>query len=317
MKLNVGVACYWKLEAFNPVSGKTRQLTDWFKNLLLTTGRNNLASQNWFNFCQVGTSDAVPDAGQAELQGWFAGTSTLFGTETSGAEAVAPYYGWKRKTFEFPELAGANQILKEVGIGWLDGSVPSTPGLTTRGLIVDINGNTATPVWKTGEILRVTAEVRYYPPLDDVTGSVTFNSVAYSYILRAANVTVGAEWGSRIGQPMGAVNGESSAWNAYPDNISADITGEPTGVAVQCDNTSQYNIAYANGTYQIAMGCNCGAAGWNVPGGLRSLRFRTTAGSYQIQFGDGVDATGNAVPKTTDFTMFFSPILSWSQGTIA
>jgi hypothetical protein len=185
--IELDIAVYYKLETFNPTTGENRQLTDWFKNLMLTTGRNNLADQNWFTYVQIGTSDTAPSAAQDSLQGWYAGTNSLapspFGDIVTGAAATAPYYGWKRKTFEFDELAEPNVILKEVGIGWGVGdpvAEPGQPKLTTRGLIVDIIGDTATPVWKTGEILRVTAEVRYYPPLGDTTGTETvdFNGSA-------------------------------------------------------------------------------------------------------------------------------------------
>lgn len=311
----VGVRVFWKLEAYNPKTGKTRQLTDTFENTLLTTGRNNMASQNWFQYCQIGTDGIDPDPAQDKLPGWFAGDSTIFGSILSGAAATPPYYGWKRKTFEFPALTGSNQILKEVGIGWADGSNPVAPGLTTRGLIVDINGDPATPVWVVGEILRVTAEVRFYPPLGDVTGTVTLAGTTYYYTLRAANVTSGAQWGSLIGNPIGVVNGTTDAWNAYPNNIE-DITLEPTGTAYIANTTSQYNYAYSNGTYQRIMGCLTPYTGWNVPGGIRSLRYRTQAGAFQIQFGDAPGATGNTIPKTTSYTMFFSPIVSWAQGVL-
>ena len=306
--VHVDICVFYKIEALDVKTQKMRLLADFFPNIMLNSGLNVLDTQaGWFNYCQVGTSDTAPSALQTSLQGWVAGTNTLWTTTVTGAEATPPYYGSRQKVFEFPEAVAAYN-LNEVGVGWNDGSNPAINSLVSRSLIVDINGVRTTPTWKIGEVLIVTAEMRYYPPLSDVTGTVDLNGVTYDYTLRASEATSSSAWGSGIGDLMGQVSAIAADWRVYSGDISADITGLPAGTTADCDNASQYNIDVPE-QYTVGMGCNCGPTGWNIVGGFQSLRFKTTAGNYQIQF-DG--PAGAKVPKTIDFTMFFQFNLTWA-----
>ena len=69
----------------------------------------------------------------------------------------------------------------------------------------------------------------------------------------------------------------------------------------------------------MGVATNCGITGWNLGLGIRSLRIKTTAGNYQIQFdadGTGGSTVGDRIPKDTDFTMEFQFDLTWAEGTI-
>ena len=71
---------------------------------------------------------------------WLCSWNITITDDIYGAQASAPYYGWRRKTFRFAVGSGiANENLNEVGIGWdtIEGAY-----LATRALIVDISGNT-------------------------------------------------------------------------------------------------------------------------------------------------------------------------------
>ena len=152
-------------------------------------------------------------------------------------------------------------------------------------------------------------------PTGDVTGTVDFNGVTYNYILRAAETTSTEDWGAVIGSAMGQRSATTADWLAYDGPIGL-IDSQPSGLTANCDNANQYNSAYSQLSNTIGMNSNCGAAGWNVALGIRSLRIKTTAGNYQIQFGVDPGALGNRIPKTLSFTMFVKFDLTWGQGTI-
>ena len=302
-----------KLEAVNAETGERRLLAEWFANQILLSGMAQMDQRtDWMTWCQVGTSDAAVSEVQTSLQGWVAGTNTLAPAgSTVGAQSTQPYYGWRQTVFRFDPLTGTNQNLNEVGVGWGDGDAGNENTLISRALIVDINDVRITPTWIVGEYLDMTYELRYYPPLGDVTGTVDLNGVTYNYILRAAAVTSTFDWGTPVGDQMGA-RPAAGNWVAWDSDIGAITDAGPTsGLSANCDNSNQYDLAVAP-AYTIGMVCDCGSAGWNLVGGMRSLVFKTTAGSYQIQFGEGAGATGNKIPKDNTFTMQFQFEMSWN-----
>lgn len=319
----VGISVRYLLENVHPETGRRTPLSGWSPNVMLTSGMNIMADRNdWITYVQVGESNAAPDASQTSLQSWSAGTNNkVAGSSVTGAQPnPGPYYGSQQDTFRFlvGEIPTSNP-LNEVGTGWGTGSGGASE-LISRARIVDINGDFTSPTPDPTEFLDITREIRYVPPTGDVTGTVTLNAVVYNYILRAANVTNTTAWASRIGIAMGQVSDSFADWRAFDGDIgSVDL--EPSGLTADCDNLDQFNFAYVNLSNTIGMGCNCGpGAGignaWNLTGGIRSLRIRTTAGDYQIQLGEGAGATGNKVPKTDAFTMFTKYEMTWADGPV-
>jgi len=314
ISIGVKVRGFVKLEAFNPETGERRLLADWFPNQILLSGMAQMdLRSDWMDWCQVGTSDAAVSEVQTSLQGHVAGTSTLAPAETIvGAQATPPYYGWRQTVYRFDLLTGSNQNLNEVGVGWGDGEPGNENTLISRALIVDINDDRITPTWKVGEQLDMTYELRYYPPLVDATGDVTLNGVVYNYIVRAAAVTSTFDWGTPVGDQMG-MRPAAGYWVAWDSDIGAITDAGPTsGLSANCDNSNQYDLVVAP-AYTIGMVCDCGSAGWNLVGGMRSLVFNTKAGSYQVQFtADIAEPTaGDPIPKDNTFSMHFQFDLSW------
>ena len=333
ISMKVGIKGYMtKMEAWTPiyaengitiigeVEGSRRQLAEFSPNVILLSGMAIMSDRSdWFNWCQVGLSDDPPVNTQTSLQAWLIGTNQFAPVPTAtGAPAVAPFYGFKEKVFRFPALTGSNQILKEVGVGWGDGS-GGADEIISRALIVDINGNTIAPSWKVGELLDVTYQLRYYPPLADDMGNIVLNGIGYDYILKAAEATSTSAWASNIGAAIGQVSLFNTDWQSYDGDISADVDGSPAGLTAACDNADQFNVPVGSPAYTVGVATNCGITGWNLGLGIRSLRIKTTAGNYQIQFdadGTGGSTVGDRIPKDTDFTMDFQFDLTWAEGTI-
>lgn len=307
----MGMKGFFRLRTIDKFSGKVRIQTDWMPNTILNAGRNIMADRSdWFNYCQVGESgtfDADIAVRQAEtsLQTWKAGTSDIQ-SDSNGQQSSAPYYGWRRKTFRFAAgTVAAN--LQEVGVGW--GTSGST--LITRAALLDPVTQLPTPITPlAAEILDVDYELRYYPPTVDVTSpSVTLNGVVYDTITRAAYVT-NDKWSASIGEAI-AADPLNTDWAAYDGNISSDLTSGPSGSNASCDNSSQNSSYNGANTYTITLNCSCGAGGWNLGSGIRSIRWATTAGWYQTQFSS--NPGGSTIPKDTNYTMNMQWSLSWAE----
>ena len=308
----LGMKGFFRFRTINKFSGKITQDTGWFPNTILNAGRNIMASRSdWMTWCQVGTDGTFPELlanRQAEtaLGNHYAGTNNIVST-SSGQAGVAPYFGWKRKTWRFIDgtfPGGVN--LSEAGVGWgVDGSQ-----LISRAPIIDPILQTPTTVTPQGdELLEVAYELRYYSPTTDILlPQVTLDGVVYDTITRAANVT-GAIWSSGIGSAIGVVKSNLN-WDAWDGDIGTVLTG-PNGSSANCDTSNQYNSAYSSNSYQLQLNCPAGSTGWNLGLGIRSIRIQTTAGDYQTQF--TANPGGTRIPKTTAYTMLMSWTISWAE----
>ena len=297
--IHVTMKGFWKIEAVKP-DGEVYLLADWFPNLVTNSGRAAMKVQPfWMTHAQVGTDNQLPSVLDTNLPGWVAGTNTTFGAGASGANGSIPWYGWKQRVWDFAPT-GSNVILNEVAAGWGDGAGGSG-NIVSRGLIVDITGTQVSVNWVAGETLRMTYEMRYYPPLNPVLGSIVLDGISYDYTLEALAVT-GTFWYAHIGELIGQYSLSVSDWSVWNGGGVA-IEAVPTGLTAACDNATQTNVDDGI-PYTMGMTVNCGATGWNIAGGFNLLRIRTTAGDYQLAF-------DTLVPKTTNETMFFKFNISW------
>ena len=288
-----------------------RVVCDWFPNVFLNSGRNEIALRgNWAwtgAWCQVGTNNTPPNPSQTGLLGRVAASNSPPNdqTDVSGAESTVPYYGWTRQTYRIPAGPIGNQNLNEVGIGWSDGTV--TDDLVSRVLFVDALGDTTTIVPQVDEILDVTYEMRYYPPLGDVAGTVTLDSLVYDTLTRAANVTSDQYWGGIGGsQVLGTIG--SLHFAAYAGAIGT-VEQSPSGLSDDLSGTVS-NSTYGNNDYYIDTTAFCGIDGWNPVGEIRCVVCTGNYGRYQTQFTAQIGA--GPVPKTAAQSMSLTWRISWA-----
>lgn len=301
----IGMRSRYRLQAVNRFSGRERWLTDWVRNTILTSGRNQMSTlTQWMTHGQVGTNNTAPNAAQTALLGHVAGTSVIHLNET-GAESSAPYFGWRRITYEFPVGATAAN-LNEAGCGW--GASGST--LASRVLIVDGMGTPITVTPLSDEILRLMYEMQYHPPASDVNGTIVLDGQTYDTIVRASEVTSVSSQAGGIGNKIGQVSSFNTDWQAYDGNLGT-VEQAPSGNTAACDNADQFDKAYVNNSYQQDMQCNTGSTGWNLGAGIRSIRIKTTAGNFQTQFNNQVG--GTTIPKTSSYTMSMVWRLTWQE----
>lgn len=311
---NIGMRGFFRFQTINKFSGKITSDTGWFPNTILDAGRNVMATEaNWLTWCQVGTDGTFPPTlaqRQAEttLGAWHAGTNVIV-TESSGQNGTPPYYGWKRKTWRFNAGTVATN-LSEAGVGWGVGGGGQPDTLISRAPILDpvsFLPTTVTPL--ADEMLDVSYEMRYYPPLVDVLGpQVTLDGVIYDTITRASGVT-GGNWSQDIGLKIGWYRFDNNSWYVADGDLGTLLTG-PSGLTAGSPNATYFNSAYVNNSYEVSINIGVGALAWNLVAGIRSVRISTTAGNYQTQFNGPADAR---IPKTSSYQMDMGWLVSWAE----
>lgn len=307
----IGLKGRVRMDAIHKFSGKRRVLANWFPNKVLDAGRNYIGSNNsWIQACQVGTDNTPPSASDTGLGAYHAGTSTIQ-YDLDGAQASSPYFGWLRRTYRFPVGATAAN-LSEAGFGWATGAGAN---LFSRCLIVDGTGTPTTVTPLADEILDVTYELRYYPPLSDVNGTIVLNSITYDTIVRASLVNSSTWQSDNIGIAKMGVrwSGDGSWFNAYDGNLGTLIQS-PSGSSANLSSGTPYDRAYGNNDYYIDMVVPAGTTAWVLGAGIRSVVISTNMGRFQTQF--DAQGTGNRIPKTGGNTLELEWRVSWIEGTI-
>lgn len=300
MKLNMssGVAGHFTLKAISTKTGKERILVD-FPNLILDAGLERMGTGDMLEVCRIGTGNSTPIVSQTQLDNKIASTSTI-PTETVGAQATAPYFGWNRKTFRFAEGVAAGN-LSEVGVGW--GNTTTDNFLFSRALILDGSGNPTTINVLSDEILDIVYELRVYPPLTDlVVTDINLGPSTHTATIRAARVTSSNDCGIYIGRAARVFNNFAYPY-VYNGTIGA-ITATPSGTSsfLAAPTTIAYvaNSKKAKGTVTVSLSQG------NFAGGITALLFGTTLGTYQVGFSPAIAKNSNQVLK-------FDVEISWSR----
>lgn len=284
----------------NEVPGSRREPVPPFRNLITNAGLDRMGEfADFLTWCQVGSGSGAPAPGDTTLQSRVAGTSVL-NSSVSGTQGSAPYFTWRRNVMRFAQGV-ATGVLAEVGIGWA-----STGSLFSRARILDALGTPTTITVLADESLDVTYELRSYPSVTDVTGTIVATGNiggSYNYILRAANVTHNDSY---VGWHIGAAGisaGQLSLAAVYDGNIGP-ITGQPAG-GLQAGKSTSVS-AYSAGSYKRDFSLVLGLNDANFPSGLRSAMIKIGIGCYQIQ----VDPV---IAKTPNAEVVFNLSHSWAR----
>lgn len=296
--MNFSMTGHYKMVAYK-LDGTSRVVADWFPNLILNNGLNQIESTDgMFNAASVGSGSAAPAAGQTQLANLVASTGSVQSIQ-SGNE-LASGYGWRRLTFRFAQGAAAGN-LSEVGVG------SSSTNLFSRALILDGLGQPTTVTVLADEFLDVVYELRAYWPTTDVTGTATISGVSTGFVMRACEV---GQWGaSWISGPFGGNNnffGQCYAEGATLGAISASPSGTFIG---QSDGSSRVG-SYSNGsfsrTFRTSFGLN---AVTQSIGAIRLL----SAGNSDVLFQCSFDPP---VAKTNQFNLDLDFTFSWARRSI-
>jgi hypothetical protein len=309
-------AGFFKFEAVKLASDGSeisrRTLVDWFPNIITDQGLDRMGdNDDWLTACQVGTGNTTPTALDTGLVARIAGTTTSV-SNSNGAQASAPYYGWAQKTFRFGAGTATGNIA-EVGVGW------STSGTTlySRALVLDGGGSPTTITVLADEALDVTYQHRTYPPLSDVVGTITVNGIAYNYTARACGVTKGMSlssgvvtdqygWGLGVSFTGALFGNKAVLFHGYAcsGTINASITGIPSGSYYESSTRS--DSAYSAGSLTRSATITFSLSNANAAGGLEAFRIGYYWSTFQVGFSP-------KLPKTSsnNLSMVFSH--SWAR----
>lgn len=275
--------------------------TGWFDNLILDAGLNRIGTGFYMSACQVGSSNVAPATTQTALSGYIAGTTNIIG-DTATAQATAPYYGKRVRTFRF--AAGtATGTLAEVGVGWTS----TTGNLFSRALILDTLGNPTTITILSDEVLDVVYELRLYPDLVDNVFVANISGVDYSCVMRACAVTTANAWAAGIGSAYAtSVFTGISGGIAY-NGVIGPVTGQPSGT-LGGSSVAATLAAYINNSYQRDMTINFQLNDANLAGGITAMVHSNTVGTFQISFSP-------AIPKDNTMTLTVTFRTAWARYT--
>lgn len=286
----------------------TKTETDWQKNLILDAGLDYIATNSfWFTnfciYCAVGTSSTAPTVSQTDVIAKIA-TSPLGGSgNPTQVNLGLPTYGdesTKAFTFTIGSVVGN---ITEVATGWLSG----TGGKFSRALIVDGAGSPTTlPITVTDQLV-VFYRLTVYPPLTDVTGTVTLAAVSYAWTARVSRASV------FIDSNVNAIGGVGNpTWNFYGTGSTlGTITLQPTGTLLGALSTASLST-YVPGSFTRTMTFTWLPAVGNATGGIVCAQY--------IQFWNGSNSTNYkavqysfspAIPKDNTKTLQLALTVSW------
>jgi len=274
VNLHTQVSGWFKIEVIRG-DGSKKLLADWFPNLILNQGLNQMAQgTSWLAACQVGSGSTVPAITDTGLVTRIAGTTTRTST-ANGVTSVPPYYAYRTTTYRFATGVAAGNI-SEVGIGLS----ATTATLTSRALILDGDGNPATLTILDTETLDVTYQFRYYVPTEDLTGEILLRDTLHSWTARAANCISASSWNLSTNTGILTEGYAVTAPTAYLEDIR-DITTIPL---TSIGNASIAASAYAPNSFYIDHTITASLAQWNNAAGIKSISVRKGLGMYQIGF---------------------------------
>lgn len=176
------------VELLDARTGDVRRRLE-FPNLITNAGLDawaTTAATLLFQYAACGTGSNVPAATDATLQAEIAPATSNRTNANGGIADVAGYvagppeYVFRRKTYLFVE-AQANGNLTEFGVF----SASSAGTMWSRQLFKDGTGTPTVVVKTNQDQLRITYELRYYPPAADVVlNPFTISGVNYSVTTR-------------------------------------------------------------------------------------------------------------------------------------
>lgn len=288
---------FFKLVATD-AQGRERVLADWFPNLITNGGLDQIGTTStWLTGCSVGSGNTAPANGNTALAALVASSTNIVGSVGS-VLATSPYYGSRINTYLFgPGVATGT--LAEIGVGL------SPTALFSRALILDSFGSPTTVTVGAGESLTAFYEFRNYPPLSDVTGTVTINAVNYNYTLRAANAGAG-NWAP---SQLGDIDGPILA-TAYLGAIAA-LTSAPSGT--NAPEFSGADVAYTPGNLHVDRNSVWNGATGNI-GGFNSLLF--TCGQVNGAMGSMQVGFNIPIPKDNTHAVTLTMRKSWVRGPV-
>ncbi len=225
----LGFAGYITAELIDARTKKVKRRVS-FKNLITNAGMNGIvtvgvASDNpaLSKFCGVGTGTTAPANTDTTLVAEISTRATTAGNAVAAYVAGPPDYYSFTQTYTFTETQ-ANGNLTEVGFF----SASSAGTMWARQLFKDDVGTVTTITKTSSDQLKITYEIRIYPPTTDVVASAQdISGTSYTVTSRAIQVS-SAVWNNAINS-LDTFNAGATPIASYSGALPARTGGVPTG----------------------------------------------------------------------------------------
>lgn len=288
----VGVSGHFTVELIDAKTQRVKRRLE-FDNIVTDAGlvawiqNANFGINNFsITYAAVGTGSTTPSSSDtalvAEISPASSNRTSANGSvsDTQGYTSGTDDYHWHKHTYLFVEAQG-NGNLTEIGL-WNNSSGGS---LWCRQLFKDVGGTPTTITKTSSDQLRVTYEIRIYPPTADVTNTISISSTSYDYTVRPCNVNVGSSaWDNSINGsflPGGtqatycaATNTLASRTGSTSDSIGADtnvLSSYAGGGALYREYTAKYEPGNSAANALSGIGRICTNPGGSFGGGNGQL----------------------------------------------
>lgn len=276
-----------------------------FKNLITDNGLRLFGSSaNYINYCNIGSGSTVPSASDTSLANRLRGSNTANGADINGVDntdALNPFV-YRRRLIRFVPTGSAYNV-SEIAFGADSAGL----NLFNRVLVKDGGGSPISLSVLGDEFLDVRIEVRVYPPMTDMTGTLTptgKDTTPRTWTARASgsggtlsNSKYDA-WtadGNLIGLAQGAV--QSLAFTGSLSPIFSTPTGSLGGA-----QTNTATMSASGASYTKTIGAEL--TGW--VGLIKTIRLQSDGNNMNIEFDPPFDK------KNTDtFEIKFK--MSWGR----
>lgn len=294
-----GVAGYFRL-VLKERDGTVVRDTGWFKNLITNSGMVAIRDiNNYAGWVKLGSSNAAPAFTDTDV------TTSIDGVRRNLTGSVVGYggsntYTYRRQLANFATGQSTGTIREMAVFSSSSGGI-----CFSHALLVDSGGSPTEITKGADQTLDVYYELRTYPDLTDITGTIDISGVSYDYTVRARLWTQ-----TSSGNPLWGVGGRevlssSAATGGYAAYAGGDLgtttSGGPTGTILgslfgvsDCEVTQ----VIAAGTYYNDGQLQIGIDGWNNAGGIRAVVYNSGNCRWQIKYENTAD--GTAIPKTDE-----------------
>lgn len=254
-----------------------------FKNLITDNGLRLFGSSvNYIAYCNIGSGSTAPSASDTSLTNRLRGSNTFNGVDVNGADntdALNPFV-YKRRRIRFAPTGSAYNV-SEIAFG----ADAAGLNLFNRVLVKDGGGSPISLSVLEDEFLDVQIEVRVYPPMTDMTGT----------LIPTGKDTASRTWTARSSGSGGILSNRSyDAWTADGNLIglsngvaqSLAFTGSlppifstPTGTLGGAQtNTADMSTSGASYTRTITAGLS------NWVGLIKTIRLHSDGNNMSIEF---------------------------------
>lgn len=275
-----------------------------FQNLILNQGLDRFATEGrnqFIRFFHVGVGTTAPAPTQTQLVNPIGGT--ISGTTDVLIPGEAPDYASRHIVGALSSIGQfGTSNLTEVGVGG-----NNVAALTSRALIVDSAGNPTSFPISSEEQLRVSYEMRLFPPLEDAFFSVNVAGQR-DVIVRALNVTSTSSSGWKI-PAISTSGGQEAAGVSNNNGFRTGGLNAITDSSAQGSNVSGSSTTvehpYSHGSYKRGHRQNFSST-QAVSDSLRTHQVAYQCCYFQVQYDPPLQ-------KTAEQTMYLEYELSWGR----